>query len=360
SRISDLSTYGRAMLVFRIASGIVIGPVSALALAIAGPFRWIRLDELGSLTSSAVPAFYLLGHTLLAMVLLVVAMRWRSSEILAGGTRNDATRLLVGAVAMLPYAYLLSFTHYPPTASIGMDMSVHLAASVPIAVIIGCGAGWLLERRRVLFRAIVLAYGLGMLATLIRVQQGFAREWDLERSVYRQLLVHVPDLDAHTRVVLDVRDSLAARPEVPKWGYPESIALMVQAGAATGDGPRFIRPPDPRPDSAGPWYHRFEPAAYARLKSAKYLRRSQGEFSEPRLRVGADGRREWRPDVDLPVWESFDDKRLVHLVLQRGRVTRVNEPIMLDGISMPVSAPGPAYLRLSRLGEVIAGSASPR
>lgn len=368
-RVGEMTKLGAA-LVLRVAASLVLGPLFSIGLMLVGPFRSVNLVDLGNLSSSELPVLYLLFHVTLLAALVIAAIRMRLlSRIRAlfsddgdeGSlpTRQRAERLLLVGLVTLPVAYLLSFTHFPPNASIGFDMAVHLAASVPVALITAACAALIACRMRSMGRAarwlLPALYACGLLATAVRMQAVFAAEWTYQRSIYAGVLTLVPEMDSTTRVVLDVRTSDDPAEWAPMSRDDANLGLLVSPPHTELPAPLLVRA-DPRflPLSER-WYRRFEPGWY-RARAAAYYGESDSSRGTPQVRRARDGTLEWQPFDLTPMWESVADTervRLVHLVRDERGMHRMDGPLTLGAFVLPTSPPVQRPALLSRLGRLL-------
>jgi len=116
-----------------------------------------------------------------------------------GGFDPKLVMMLFAGLSMLGASYLLSFTHFPPTAAYGRMTSVHLCASVAGAVTTAAcwqllmsffRSGWLRW-----LAVIVLALSFSLLAGYHGIiQTDYAASWRNQKHFWRQVTRLVPDL----------------------------------------------------------------------------------------------------------------------------------------------------------------------
>lgn len=116
-----------------------------------------------------------------------------------GGVDPNLVMMLFAGLSMLGASYLLSFTHFPPTAAYGRMTSVHLCASVAGAVTTAAcwqllmsffRSGWLRW-----LAVIVLALSFSLLAGYHGIiQTDYAASWRNQKHFWRQVTTLAPDL----------------------------------------------------------------------------------------------------------------------------------------------------------------------
>ena len=181
-------------LAHRVLFGCLIGPGVALRQCGARAVEtFVHGDALTAALVAFVPLF------------AVVASVGRRMPM--GNAGSTVGRLAgVGAV-MTVLAYGLSFTHYPPDATFGRLTSVHMAAAPGVGLLLAAAAYGLLAigRRVHLFYPAAAFVGL-YLSLLVgfawRVQDGFAREWQEQRTYWTEIVTLCPDAGPGTVVLL--------------------------------------------------------------------------------------------------------------------------------------------------------------
>ena len=201
---------GPAELVQRILSSLYWGPwVSATQWA-AAPVRVLR-----SLNLEIAAAIILAGglialwlgrahaHPSLAAPLAGASVPGPSHRVRPG--QLAATGLLMWALA-----YALSFTHFPPTATVGRPTSVHLAAALGASLTIAALVAGLLPMIKPARLQQSLLFGLaayfGLLVGYgVLIQQDLVRSWLYQRQFWREALPMMPALEAGTVVIVNYK-----------------------------------------------------------------------------------------------------------------------------------------------------------
>jgi hypothetical protein len=117
-------------------------------------------------------------------------------------------RTTIVALAMVLAAYTMAFTHFPPDATFGRMTSVHLAAGIGAAIVVGAVASalvmglqrWRLGLVGVAMIAVWFA-DLGQFA--ISVQLGLVVAGQEQRNLWTRVLQICPDIGPGTFVALD-------------------------------------------------------------------------------------------------------------------------------------------------------------
>jgi hypothetical protein len=126
----------------------------------------------------------------------------------AGATGRVIAKTVVVAVLMVLISYIMAFTHYPPDATYGRMTSVHLAASVGAAILMGAGLTALI----VLFNRVRLGFIVALVAAVwfadlsqfgVSVQRGLTITARDQRIMWTQILRLCPDMTQGTFIILD-------------------------------------------------------------------------------------------------------------------------------------------------------------
>lgn len=177
----------------RIIGSIVIGPARALALFGWGPLRMLPTWDLSMLLLSGGTAVVLTGLLYLWRGSLHPGPRWREiAEIAAAG------------IVLLCLAYVLAFTHYPPTATNGRGTSVHLGATVGAAVLFASFAWAALRLSRPLLGAVVVSAYLALAGGYyMTIARDFADSWQVQRAFWHEVAACCSDLRDGTVVLAE-------------------------------------------------------------------------------------------------------------------------------------------------------------
>jgi len=116
---------------------------------------------------------------------------------------HSLVKILFVGIVLLCLGYSVSFTHYPPTRIMGLNTSVHLAATFGGSIIFSCvctSIVYILEKYNLkIFGILLISAYLSLLVgygTII--QQDFARSWSLQRYFYTNIIKLCPDLNDST------------------------------------------------------------------------------------------------------------------------------------------------------------------
>lgn len=148
--------------------------------------------------------------------------QWREIDV-------KLTKLLVAGLAMLGASYLLSFTHFPPTAAVGRMTSVHLCASVAGALTAAscwqimynaCRNYW---QRWLTLTLLVVSFAL-LAGYHGNIQSDFAASWRYQKSFWRQVTTLCPDLSDGT-VIWVKRGSLPQTTYIQTNSWADLIVL---------------------------------------------------------------------------------------------------------------------------------------
>ena len=171
---------------------LVLGPVRSLAGMFYGPFK-------------AIPTWDV--ETGVAVVIGLVGfgvLLWRTRTSARAERSRDAVELTLAGVTMLVLAYGLAFTHFPPNALVGRGTSVHLGATLGMAVI-AAGVTWLaLSLRPRLAVAIGAAYLALAVGYYVTIERDFMRSWQLQRAFWQQVAACCSDLRDSTVLIYEL------------------------------------------------------------------------------------------------------------------------------------------------------------
>jgi hypothetical protein len=136
---------------------------------------------------------------------------------------------LLAALLFLPCAYLLSITHYPPTSLVGRSTSVHLAASVAWALVLGAAASVLWNRgmhKTVCALCFIMLFGAYQYAGVM--QRAYVRVAKEEVAVFDEIERLCPDMWGADGIIVD--SSFERRPDIKAmqvlhWALPIAAEL---------------------------------------------------------------------------------------------------------------------------------------
>lgn len=209
SRVTALPQTGMAI-PLRILAGFAIGPWTAISQSTVG--FMLDLARLGPAEGWIVPAVALAAFV---PAIVLLAVHHRRSPPAAAPIR----RALVAGLALLPVAYALSFTHYPPDARHGGGTSVHLAATVPAAMVLAAACLLLANSRwralRAGARGLIALLIVAMTGYGVVVQRGYIRTFEDQRTFWSQVLAACPDMDEQSVII-----AMGSRPSRSYFAQP--------------------------------------------------------------------------------------------------------------------------------------------
>ncbi|MCX5829847.1 MAG: hypothetical protein NTV58_17910 [Deltaproteobacteria bacterium] len=114
---------------------------------------------------------------------------------------------LVGFTMILS-SYLLSFTHYPPTAISGRGTGVHLAATIAWGVFLAGILESILAKKNLHYFKICALSIFGIILMLwssyaIYLQKGYSTDWEGQKQFWNEVQLLAPDIDENTTLIFD-------------------------------------------------------------------------------------------------------------------------------------------------------------
>jgi hypothetical protein len=233
------SAGGLAELVPKLVGSLILGPARALAAMLYGPLR-------------AIPGWDL-ETSVLALLALIgfAALLLKNPE---PGTRNppDALEVAAAGLVMLVLGYGLAFTHFPPNAIVGRGTSVHLGATLGMAVL-AAGITWLLLSVRPRLATALLAGYLALaVGYYVTIERDFIRSWQQQRTFWQAVIACCSDLQDGTLLLYELNPS-----DEPtfiftnSWADPLVLAETFSFPSAWSTPPRLF--------SLTQWLNRVEP-----------------------------------------------------------------------------------------------------
>jgi hypothetical protein len=163
---------------------LVLGPARSLAGMVYGPIKFMPTWDLETVVAAVI------GFVGFALLL------WRVPR--PGAQVRQAVQVAIAGAAMLVCGYLLAFTHFPPNALVGRGTSVHLGATLGMAVL-ATGLAWLLLGWRPrLAIALISAYLALAVGYYVTIERDFIRSWQLQRAFWQQVQACCSDLQDGT------------------------------------------------------------------------------------------------------------------------------------------------------------------
>jgi hypothetical protein len=143
------------------------------------------------------------AETVLVAVIALVAfgvLLWQTRFHAGVGVRRVNRQIeTVGAgLAMLVAGYALAFTHFPPNALVGRGTSVHLGATLGMAVL-AAGFAWvLLGAYPWIGTALLAGYFALAAGYYVTIERDFMRSWQLQRAFWQQVVACCSDFSDGT------------------------------------------------------------------------------------------------------------------------------------------------------------------
>jgi hypothetical protein len=204
----------------KVREAIVIGPAVSLELFFYGPARTV-LHWNWELTIVFVACLVVFAWVL--HQLRIDSLEEKHNHLLAFRSKifilngilqapayySGIAQLFLAAVVMLCLAYVVSYTHFPPTAIYGRATSVHLAAAFGGSLIFTCICSVFLSIAKAYrlknYAVVILAFYLSLVvAYRFSIQLDFKQAWQNQRSFWTSAIENLPDMTDETVVfVLD-------------------------------------------------------------------------------------------------------------------------------------------------------------
>jgi len=175
----------------KVVGSLLIGPPRSLAAMLIMPARALPTWDIETA---------ILGILTLA---LFGALLWYLPR--PGGRRREALEVGAAGLVMLVLSYLLAFTHYPPVALVGRGTSVHLGATLGMAVV-GAAVAWLvLQAWPRLGVAVLAAYVALAAGYYVIIERDFITSWHLQRAFWRQVAACCSDVQDGTVLLYELQ-----------------------------------------------------------------------------------------------------------------------------------------------------------
>jgi hypothetical protein len=228
--------------IYKIVSGMVIGPATSLFLFVYGPvhtlLHWNR--ELWGVLAACLVAFAVVFPRLIKIETLerkvdrLFTFRSRvftfsiASQIPV--SYSNVVKLFLTGLIMLCLAYTASFTHYPPTATFGRVTSVHLAAAIGGSIIFACICSVLLaisneyRFKKIVLMVLVLYFSL-VVSYRYSIQLDFKQAWLNQRSFWTNVIETSPDVTDGT-IIFVLNHDLPQTRYIQSNSWADPIMLM--------------------------------------------------------------------------------------------------------------------------------------
>jgi hypothetical protein len=171
---------------------LVLGPARSVGAMFYGPFKAIPGWDLETIALVAV-AFVGFG-----------ALLWNAQRATRNAQPREALQLGTAGAAMLILGYGLAFTHFPPNAIVGRGTSVHLGATLGMAVLAAAVAWFLLSLRPQVATALIAAYLAMAVGYYVTIERDFMRSWQLQRAFWQQVVACCSDLQDGTVLLYEL------------------------------------------------------------------------------------------------------------------------------------------------------------
>jgi len=223
---------------------------------------------------------------------------------------RDALQVGGAGAVMLVLGYALAFTHYPPVALVGRGTSVHLGATLGMAVL-GSACAWgLLSARRAVAVGVLAAYFALAVGYYVSVQRDFVRSWQAQRAFWQDVVRCCSDLQDGTVLLYELQASDESTTFIftNSWGDALVLGEMLRFPAEWSNPPRLFSLTD--------WQSRVE--------------------------AQSDGLRWWVPAASWDEhWEALPQDDVI--LLRRGpdgHLERVTGSVTVAGRQLELKAPG--------------------
>lgn len=258
SRVAEVFSWANILLIpLKILIAVVIGPVMSMLLFLYGPARtllhWNMEIAIASIASLAV---FLWGFHRLRIDSIDekkdYPLSFHSEPFTLKGTLrapvyySQIARLFVAGIVMLCLAYLVSFSHFPPTARYGRGTSVHLAATFGGSIIFACICSVVVSvanayrLKKYAFAALALYLSL-VVGYRFSIQMDFKQSWQNQKWFWTNVIENCPDMTDGT-VIFVIRDDLPKTRYIQtnSWADPFILQQVYQFPKHWENPPRVL------------------------------------------------------------------------------------------------------------------------
>lgn len=218
TRVEEL-TGNAADYFFKSAVSFIAGPLVNLYLLIRAPFATLKSIDLISFLFVIV--FVIVLYNVLSKMKPQNADDFKSKFFNLGLNRlkfqfnytvserlNECLKLIPVSVLFVCFGYVLSFTHYPPTAVAGRLTSVHIPAAFGVSLLFAICVTSVLEllsndRQKIIWTGIVSFYISVLVGYGLIIQKDFVKSWENQRNFWTRVINLCPDLEDNTLIILD-------------------------------------------------------------------------------------------------------------------------------------------------------------
>ena len=212
----------------KLLGSLALGPPRSLAAMLVMPPRSVPTWDAETLVLA-----------LLALVGFGALFWWLPRPV---GRGREILQVGAAGLAMLVLGYGLAFTHYPPLALVGRGTSVHLGATLGMAVL-GAALAWALLRLRPrLGVAVLAAYFALATGYYVTIERDFIHSWQLQRAFWQQVAACCFDLQDGTVLLYELQPTDEATTFIftNSWGDALVLGEMLRFPADWTNPPRLF------------------------------------------------------------------------------------------------------------------------
>lgn len=178
---------------------LVLGPARSLAGMFYGPVRAIPTWDSETVVCAIIALVAFVGLLGYATGLFTRGVAMQGAATIAPAAKTAAAGLV-----MVVLGYGLAFTHFPPNALVGRGTSVHLGATIGMAVL-AAGLAWLLLQTRLRVAvAVISAYLALAVGYYVTIERDFVRAWQMQRAFWQQLVACCSDFQDGTVLIYEL------------------------------------------------------------------------------------------------------------------------------------------------------------
>ena len=264
SRVTDVVTGSKLLLLLKILSGPVIGIFGSLYAIAYGTLKGIQkaltlemipialggfafvyfsskfyLNSARNLVAAQVQfVFNSTVQKVIKLLPLSIKRKFNNGEI----EISQSKYITIIGFLMIPCAYLLSFTHFPPITLSGRMTSVHLASTVAWGIFLGGLTETVFNSAvRSSLKKIVLSL-IGVLficwsSYAVYLQKGYATVWQGQKAFWKEFQQLTPDMDKNSIILFEKKINEFSRTDVygrniingAEWTLPIAFDLYYRA-----------------------------------------------------------------------------------------------------------------------------------
>jgi hypothetical protein len=279
---------------------LVLGPLRSIAGMAYGPIKAIPTFDAETIVAAA------------AALVTFAALLWRTRVGTSTSDRTIPLQIGAAGAAMVVVGYALAFTHYPPNALVGRGTSVHLGATLGMAVLAAGVSWWMLSAWPRVATGLLAGYIALAVGYYVTIERDFMRSWQLQRTFWQQVVACCSDLRDGTVLLYTLSSA-----EEPTFIFANSWADPLVLGETFAFPGSWSLPP--RLFSVTEWQNR--------------------------VRVGADGQLEWWvPGASWDEhWEPLPQGNVIVLTRSAdGSLARQTGAVAVAGQQLQLKDPGAA------------------